>query len=88
MAKNKIEDLRDHLFAQLERLGDENLTGDKLAAELNRAKQVAAIAREVTASAKVEVDFINATGGKPEGRFFTRGTLPPPGEKKTIEGGK
>lgn len=88
MAKNKIDDLRDHLFAQLERLGDETLTGEKLTAELDRAKQVAAIAREVTASAKVEVDFINATGGKPEGRFFTREQLPPPGELKSIGGGK
>lgn len=26
--KNQIEDLRNHLFAQLERLGDEDLKGD------------------------------------------------------------
>ena len=36
--KNKLVDLNKHLFAQLERLGDENLKGEEFAAELNRSK--------------------------------------------------
>ena len=56
--KNKIEDLRNHLFATLEALQDEEKP-----MELERAKTIAAVAQVVINSAKVEVDFIEATGG-------------------------
>jgi len=60
MAKNKIEDLRNHLFAQLERLGDdeEMLDSKKLEVELSRAKAIADVAQVIVNSAKVEVDFM------------------------------
>lgn len=57
-AKN-IDDLRDVLFTTLERLLDQNDPMD-----VSRARVICEVAREVTASAKVEVEFINATGGK------------------------
>lgn len=33
--KNKLTNLNDHLFAQIERLGEEGLTNDKLKAKIN-----------------------------------------------------
>ena len=60
--QNKLTDLNNHLFAQLERLGDEELTGDKLLEEINRAKAVTDIAAQVIANgslvlkAKIAVD--------------------------------
>ena len=45
--RNKIEDLNNHLFAQLERLGDEELQGDKLAEEIGRAKAISDVAEKV-----------------------------------------
>ena len=55
--KNKIEDLRDHLFATLEALQDEDKPMD-----LARASAVADVARAVIESAKVEVEFLKVTG--------------------------
>ena len=37
--KNKLTDLNNHLFAELERLSDEDLQGEELTAEINRQVQ-------------------------------------------------
>ena len=51
--KNKLSDLNNHLFAQLERLGDEDVKGDQLNEEINRAKAVTDIASQVIANANL-----------------------------------
>ena len=56
--KNKLEDLRNHLFATLEALQDE-----KKPMELDRAKTIADVAQTIINSAKVEVEFIREVGG-------------------------
>jgi hypothetical protein len=56
--QNKIEDLRNHLFACLEALSD-----PEKPMELDRAKAIADVAQVIINSAKVEVDFINKVGG-------------------------
>lgn len=45
--KNTLTDLNNHLFAQLERLGDEELKDEELEAELKRADGVSKIAAQI-----------------------------------------
>ena len=53
MAKNKIQDLRDHLFETIEMLKD----GDM---EIDKARAIAEVAQVIVNSAKIEVDYIKA----------------------------
>jgi hypothetical protein len=57
MPRNKIDDLRNHLFATLEALQD-----PEHPMELERAKTIADVAQVIVNSAKVEVDFVRVTG--------------------------
>ena len=54
--KNKLTDLNDHLFAELERLGDEELQDDKLQQEISRAKAVSDVATRIIDNAKLALD--------------------------------
>ena len=62
--KNKLVDLNDHLFAQLERLSDENLKGDDLTAEIERSKAVTGVAKEIIGTGTL---VFNATKAVSEG---------------------
>jgi hypothetical protein len=54
MARNKIEDLNDHLFTALERLNDESIKGDDLQEEIERSKAIANVGSKVIESMKVQ----------------------------------
>ena len=45
--KNTLGDLNNHLFAELERLSDEDLKGDELKEEISRAKLVTNVAERI-----------------------------------------
>ena len=45
--KNSLGDLHDYLFAQLERLSDEDLKGEELQQEIVRSKAVSTVASQI-----------------------------------------
>lgn len=56
MPRNTLGDLNNHLFAQLERLSDEDLKGEELKQEIVRAKAVASIAKEIVETGRLVLD--------------------------------
>lgn len=56
MPKNKLSDLNDYLFLQLERLNDETLKGNALQDEIERSKALTGVAREIVANANLELE--------------------------------
>lgn len=54
--KNKLSDLNDHPFAQLERLSDEDLKGQLLEEEIERSKAITGVSKEVISNAKLVLD--------------------------------
>lgn len=56
MARNKLSDLNNHLFAQLERLGDEELSSEELNNEINRSKAINGVARNIIDNAKTTLE--------------------------------
>ena len=65
--KNKLTDLNNHLFAQLERLGDEALSDEALRKEVTRSKALTGVASQIVDNARLALDaekFKQDFGGK------------------------
>jgi hypothetical protein len=62
VAKNKITDLRDHLFETIEALKDPDKPMD-----LDRARAISDVAQTIINAAKVEVDLVKAVNGSAPG---------------------
>jgi len=54
--KNKLSDLNNHLFEQLERLNDEELVGEKLGEEILRSRAVTAVAQQIIANGNLVLE--------------------------------
>ncbi|MBW7935226.1 MAG: hypothetical protein H3C62_16790 [Gemmatimonadaceae bacterium] len=68
--KNKISDLRNHLFETLEALKDEDKP-----MEIERATAIANVARVIVDSAKAEVQFLSVLERDPTLRSIGSGFL-------------
>lgn len=54
--KNTLVDLNNHLFEQLERLNDEELTGDRLREEITRSKAITSVATQIIDNANTVLE--------------------------------
>jgi hypothetical protein len=53
--KNKLSDLNDHLFAQLERLSDEDLTPEQITQEAARTESIVAVSEQILRNADIHL---------------------------------
>lgn len=61
--KNKMIDLNNILFEQLERLNDEELKGEELTQEISRAKSMAEVASQVVNNYRLQLDSVKLLMG-------------------------
>ena len=54
--KNKLTDLNDHLFAQLQRLGDENLSDEALEKEASRTDAIVKLSEQIISNAEIALN--------------------------------
>ena len=52
--KNRLSDLNNHLFAQLERLSDEELTPEQIEQEVERAKAIVCVSDQIVGAAALQ----------------------------------
>ena len=64
MVRNKLTDLTNTLFAQLETLDDRDLTADELKVELQRSKQMVAISGQILQAGQLALDVANEMNQK------------------------
>jgi len=68
MPRNTLSDLNNHLFAVLERLNDEDLTEEEMKKEIERARAVNGVAKNIIENAKTALygaKFSADTGAVP-----------------------
>lgn len=69
--KNTLLDLNDHLFVEIEKLSDDELTGEKLEEEIKRSKAIGQIATKITDVAELVLE-----GAKFNENYETKGSAP------------
>lgn len=52
--KNTLGDLNNHLFAQLEKLNDDDLSGEELEAEIKRSEAMAKISDQIIKNGELQ----------------------------------
>ena len=81
--KNTIMDLNDHLFAQLERLGDEDMDKDALKAEIDRAEAMAKVGTVIVKNASLALRAAKMKEEMPTGSLPAFIDRDPDRERKT-----
>jgi len=85
--KNKLSDLNDHLFAQIERLANEELTPAQVEVEAKRGKAIVDLADKIIKNASLQVTaakFVSEKGSSRPLMPATLGLEPP--KPRLVEG--
>ncbi|QDC39101.1 hypothetical protein [Sphingobium fuliginis] len=85
--KNKLSDLNDHLFAQIERLGDEDLNDEQIEREAKRADAIVSVADQIIKNADLQLKAATLLAG--HGYHFAPhlANIAPTAERKALAQG-
>ncbi|WP_312595420.1 hypothetical protein [Brevundimonas sp.] len=72
--KNKLSDLNNHLFAQLERLGEEDLTAEQIDKEVERSKAIIGVAAQIVSAQHLNLKAVELIAEHGE-RFHDKLTM-------------
>ena len=61
--RNKLSDLNNYLFAQLERLDDENVKGEELHEVIERGKAIADVAAQIISNRNLQLRALQVASG-------------------------
>lgn len=53
--KNRLSDLNDHLFAQIERLSDDDMDADQVNTEVKRTGSIVSVAQQIVSNADLQL---------------------------------
>lgn len=56
--KNKLTDLNDHLFAQIERLSEEGIDAEQIETECKRTDAIVAVAEQIVRNADLQLKAV------------------------------
>jgi hypothetical protein len=84
--KNKLADLNDHLFAQLERLSEEGMTAEQIENEAKRGEAIVSVADQIIRNA--DLTFKAATFVANHGDRFRPALSALIGGPVTVEAGE
>lgn len=57
--KNRLIDLNNHLFSQMERLSDENLTSEQIEQEVKRSEAIVAVSEQIIRNSDISLKAAN-----------------------------
>lgn len=57
--KNKLSDLNNHLFAQIERLSQEDLTPEQIEVEASRADAIVSLSEQILHNADIQLKAVH-----------------------------
>lgn len=67
--KNKLVDLNNHLFAQLERLSEEGLTAEQIELEVKRTDAIVDVSTQIVENAALQLKAVTLVANHGD-RFF------------------
>jgi hypothetical protein len=56
--KNKLADLNNHLFMQLERLSDEDLSAEQIETEVSRAEAIVSVSEQIVKGVQLQLSAV------------------------------